>query len=274
MTSSDAPGKTSRRRAPALPAAALALVALWEVAVAARAGRDTGSADDWAAAAAAVRQGHRPGDLIVFAPGWIDPVGRTALGDLLPVKAAARMDAETYGRIWEVSIRGAAAPAVKGLQPADVRNFGDVRVREFVREPAVALYDFVDRFADATVTGRTSGPARSLVEEVGFSPRRCVRVEPMPTETVTLAYRDVRLGTRLVGYVGLADVFTLRRVREPARLSVLIDGREVAQRVVGVDDGWVRFEAITEPRAAARVSFVATAAAVDRQVCFAAQVRR
>ena len=37
---------------------------------------------DWAAAAAAVRAGFRPGDLIVAAPAWADPILRAELGDL------------------------------------------------------------------------------------------------------------------------------------------------------------------------------------------------
>src|SRR5690606_4755334 len=97
------------------------------------------------------------------------------------------------------------------------------------------------------------------LEEVGFAPHRCVRVEPRPDQTVRLVYRGVRLGTALVGHVGLADVFTRRDVRAPGALQVSIDGRVVAEVSVGVDDGWVRFEAATEPADAAEVVFAATA---------------
>ncbi len=85
------------------------LIALWET-WAAR--HDAAAVDDgaWHAAAQVVRDGYRPGDLIVFAPAWIDPIGRWQLGDLIPIEAAARMDAARYGRIWELAIRGGHAP--------------------------------------------------------------------------------------------------------------------------------------------------------------------
>ena len=68
------------------------------------------TAADWDAAAAEVRAGFQPGDLIVFAPAWSDAVGRLHLGDLIPPEMAARADESGYRRVWEVSIRGARAP--------------------------------------------------------------------------------------------------------------------------------------------------------------------
>jgi hypothetical protein len=89
-------------------------------------------------------------------------------------------------------------------------------------------------------------------------------------------FSGVELGTRLVGYVGLADVFTRRDIRDPARLDVSIDDRPVTSVTAEVDGGWVRFE--VETRAGtAKVSFAATAVgpkAKLRLVCFAAEARR
>ena len=65
---------------------------------------------DWAAAARDVRAGFRPGDLIVAAPAWADPIMRLHLGDLIPPAVAARMDDARFARVWEVSQRGAHAP--------------------------------------------------------------------------------------------------------------------------------------------------------------------
>ena len=65
----------------AIPAVLLVLVSLWET-VAAH--HDAPSVPDdaaWSRAAQVVRAQHPPGDLIVFAPGWADPVGRLHLGD-------------------------------------------------------------------------------------------------------------------------------------------------------------------------------------------------
>lgn len=260
-----------------LPALALLVLAVWEIQASARAGHDVPGDEAWQQAAAAVRARHQPGDLLVFAPDWIAPVGRMHLGDLIPVEMAARMDDARYGTMWELSIRGAEAPEADGRRVDWSGDFGGVRVRRLVREPAVVLTDFVAAFARARVEGAVAGRPAVRLEEVGFAPRRCVRVEPRPDGTVRIVYPDVHLGTRLVGHVGLADVFTRRDVRAPGRLEVLIDGRAVATAEAGVDDGWVRFAAETTPGQGAEVVFAATAVgpgARKRLICFAAEARQ
>lgn len=282
---SHAPRRSGRVLAGMAPALALLLCALWELWASARAGSDVPGDAAWAAAAEAVRARHQAGDLIVFAPDWIDPVGRLHLGDLIPVDMAARMDDARYGTLWELSIRGAEAAEARGRRLDWRADFDGVRVRRLVRAPAVVLTDFVDALDRARPSVRPSvltegrvvnGPEVRL-EEVGFAPHRCVRVEPWPGETVRIHYPGVRLGTRLVGHVGLADVFTRRDVRDPGALSVRVDGREVASARFGVDDGWVRFEAETRPAERADVVFAATAVgpgARERLVCFAAEARQ
>jgi len=241
-----------------------------------RAGATVPGDTDWARAAEAVRAQHRPGDLIVFAPRWIDPVGRLHLGDLITIEMAARMDADRYGTIWELSIRDAHAPETDGLTREWQQHFGGVVVRRFTRPPAVVVTDFVATFASSRSEGvRARGPSVELAE-VGFAPHRCVQVEPQPGQSVAMTWPGAALGGQLVGYVGLADVFTRRDVREPGELAVQVAGREVARVRVGVDDGWVRFAAPTTP-GAADVTFVATAVgprARERRICFAAEARR
>jgi hypothetical protein len=251
------------------PALLLVAVALWEIVATVRAGSDVPGADEWQRAAAAVRADHRVGDLIVFAPDWIDPVGRQHLGDLIPLEMAARMDAARYGRIWELSIRGARSRDTRGLEPVTTTGFGGVTVRLFER-PAVEV---VTDFLAATPAG---GGARVDLQEVAFEPHRCLVARPAPGGSVEVRFPAVALGTRLVGYVGLADVFTRRDDREPGRLEVSIDGAVVASLEAGIDDGWVRFEASTTPSASAEVVFRASAGprARNRLICFAAEARR
>jgi hypothetical protein len=259
------------------PALALLVCALWEVWASATAGSDVPGDADWATAAMVVRERHAPGDLIVFAPDWIDPVGRMHLGDLLPVEMAARMDDARYETVWELSIRGAEAPEARGRRVDWSMDAGGLRVRRLVREPASVLTDFVAEFGRTRVEGRAVGRAEVRLEEVGFAPHRCVRVEPQPDQTVRIEYSGVRLGARLVGHVGLADVFTRRDVRAPGELTVSVDGRELVRTRFGVDDGWVRFEAETRPAERADVVFAATAVgagARKRLVCFAAEARQ
>src|SRR5262249_55570344 len=156
----------------------------------------------WQKAAQLVRSGYQPGDLIVFAPDWIDPIGRMLLGDLIPVDMAARMDAARYGRIWEGSIRDKHAPDTAGLTAQFAQDVDDVTVRFFTRTPAIVSADVRDQLAMANI----DGAARPTLEltEVGFAPRRCIQIVPPPKSTVRITFPQLFLGTRLVGYVGLA----------------------------------------------------------------------
>jgi hypothetical protein len=256
----------------AAPALLLIAIAGWEVCAARRDATAVPAADGpaWRAAAAEVRAGYRPGDLIVFAPDWIDPVGRMQLGDLIPIEAAARMDAARYGRIWEVAIRGARSPDTAGLAPAAANDHGGVAVRRYERTPAAVVADVVDRLAAAT----SDGPRPTLeLTEVGFAPHRCLQVSPAPGTPARIRFPQLPLGRELVGYVGIADVFTRRDVRSPGRLDVEIAGRVVASATAGVDDGWVRFAAATSP-GPADVVFIARATDPGRRICFAAEARQ
>jgi hypothetical protein len=252
-----------------LPAVLSIAIAIWEIAATARATRGVPGADDWQRASDVVRTGWHQGDLIVFAPEWIDPVGREHLGDLITLDQAGRMDADRYGTIWELSIRGAHAPETRGLAPAWRVEVGDVLVQRFERAPAVVVTDLVR----APFEG---GGARVVLAEVGFAPHRCVQVVPAPDGTVSVDYGSIELGSSLVGYVGLADVFTRRDVRDPGRLDVRIDDAQVASVIAGVEDGWVRFAVDTSP---GRHHVVLDATAVgpgarDRRICFAAEARQ
>lgn len=253
-----------------VPALLLVAIAAWEVCAARRdAGAVPGDAA-WRAAGLQVRAGYQPGDLIVFAPDWVDPVGRMQLGDLIPVAMAARMDAARYGRIWELSIRGARSADTAGLAPVASEDHDGVTVRRFERAPAVVVGDVLERLATATSTG--ARPALALAE-VGFAPHRCLQVSPAPGAPLRIAFPQLPLGRELVGYVGIADVFTRRDVRSPVRLAVELGGKILASAVAGVDDGWVRFAAATPP-GPAEVVFVLGATDRDRRICFAAEARQ
>ena len=260
----------------AAPALVLLLIALWEIVAVERATARAATEDDWQRLSTAVRERHQPSDLIVFAPGWIDPLGREHLGDLIPVEMAARMDAARYDVVWEVALGDARAPETEGLEPDWSGTFGRLSARRYQREPVAIAADLVQAFPHATVEGKAAGTPAVSLEEVGFAPHRCVKVVPRPGETVSIVYRDVALGRRLVGYVGLADVFTRRDVRAPGRLAVRVGGAQVAEVTAGVEDGWVRFEAPTAG-GTGEIRFEATAVgrdARDRRICFAAETRQ
>jgi hypothetical protein len=230
-------------------------IALWEI-IATRVFAASVPGDDaWAAAAKVVRAEFRAGDLITFAPRWVDPTGRMHLGDLIRIDDAARMDDAKYARVWELSIRGAH----RNEKPAFEREVDGVLVRRYDRTPAKVLADIRGmRFAGTQ-------PTLELAE-VGFEPRRCLLIVPSQPVRMTVTLP----AGKLVGYAGLADVFTRRDVRAPATLDVEIGGKVVTSVTPGVDDGWVRFETGIP---AGEVTFVARASAPQRLLCFAAEVR-
>ncbi len=247
------------------------VVACWEVCATPRDASAVPGDRAWEKAAEVVRAGYRPGDLIVFAPDWIDPVGRLHLGDLIPIDMAARMDAARYGRIWELSIRDAQSPDTRGLTPLATAEVDGITVRHFERTPVTVVADV----RDALATAKVQGPARPTLEltEVGFAPHRCIQIVPPPHAPVRITFPQLPLGSELVGYVGLADVFTRRSPRGPGTLAVEIGGKVVAEVTPGVDDGWVRFAVPTTP-GPADVTFIASAEDPNRLICFAAEARR
>lgn len=269
--------KPSLQRAARLgPAVALIAIAAWSTCRVIGAGAEAPTDAAWSAAAAHVRSAHQDGELIVFAPRWIDPVGRLHLGDRIPIDMAGRLDGARYPVIWELSIRGARASETRGLRATATAQFGGVTVRRFEQAAAVVVTDFAAIVGTATVAGARARGPELVLAEVGFEPHRCAQIVPASGGAVTLTFANVTLGSTLAIGVGLADVFTRRDVRAPASLAVAVDGRELATVRFGVDDGWVRRTVATTP-GTATVRFTATARgprSPNRLVCFAAEARQ
>jgi hypothetical protein len=247
----------------AIPAAVLVLVALWEIIATLRAPAGVPDDDAWHAAASVVRAKLQKGD-------WIDPVGRLHLGDAMAIDDVARMDAAKYGRIWELSIRGARSPDTAGLTPVEITDGNGVEIRRYERAPAVVLADLRERLSTAKIEG---GRATLVLAEVGFAPHRCIQAVPSSTAPMRITFPALTLGSQLVGYVGIADVFTRREPRDPGLLDVEVNGKVAASARAGVEDGWVRFAATTTP-GTADVTIVVRSRAAQRLVCFAAEARQ
>jgi hypothetical protein len=290
---------------------AIVAVALFEAGAAVYHHLEVPSRGDYQAAADAVRAGFQPGDLVVFAPEWLDPVGRMYLGDLLPMPVAGRMDSDRYARVWELSIAGHESPEcqTEGSQVSDDAWHGKVRVRLCARQAPTVLYDFVAREpSDAQVESAHDGrppvscpqmgdratcpggdPSTNyvgpLLTEVDYGPKYCVWAHPIDGGEMHVTYPAVPLGGRLVGWAGIAD-FESRHMYDkaagvyhnpPADLSVSIDGQPVASLRSDSDSGWSRFEVDTSSWAggthAVRFTTRAPEGANLRQLCFAAEAR-
>lgn len=260
------------RLTPALVAAALlALLALVETASALTASWRVASPADWQAAAAEVRAGFRPGDLITFAPYWADQTGRSLLGDLVPVEMAGRSDADRYARIWEVSIRGARAPETELPSAKLVRTsrHGKVRVALYEKPATPVVFDFTAHADEARVTESLGanetpcyhdGPAafrcagnhverRTL--EIDYHPRRGILAPVDGARTTHVAFDDVTLGGTLVVYAGIHDYYARKSADGRVDFAVTVDGKPLLAAQVGNGDGWRRVDLDTRALAGA-----------------------
>jgi hypothetical protein len=253
---------------------------------------------DWAAAAAAVRAGFRPGDLIVAAPAWADPILRVHLGDLIPPEVAARMDDDRFARVWEVSQRGAHAPAARGASVAREEAFGHLRVRLLERPAEAVTYDFVAHVADARVTRRdlrgdvaacvpagdrvNCGPGGSVlfrrqVVEVDQRLREALLTEPLANAALVIEFPAVPLGRTLVIATGLHDTWMRKAARGTVAARVTVGEQTTALPVTDDDSGWTRTRVDTSARAGQTAPVrleITSAAPFDRFFSFAAEARQ
>jgi hypothetical protein len=246
-----------------LAAGGLVLLAVWEIMVLASAHRSAPSRENWQAVAAVIPPMLRDDQLIVFAPRWIDPVGRLWLGSRMSLDHAARMDAVRYREIWEVSVRGAEAPDVAGEPAVSEQAFGPIRLRRFVRDAP-------------RVTWSLSEGAR--ICEVDFEPRRGVVLElDHPLGQARRPYEDVNLGDQLQVYAGLADYKKRSDNRATALIQVMVDGREATRGIATNDNGWAALPTAATPPGLHEVEILARVQdprdPIGLSVCVAAEAR-
>jgi hypothetical protein len=286
-----------RRPVAAAIAAALVLLALVETANALLAPLRAPRDQDWVAAAAMVRAGWKPGDLIVAAPDWADQVMRLHLGDLVPVKVAARMDSARYGRIWEIGQRGARSSDTAGARVAAESRHGALTLRRWERPAAQVSYDFLEHWRDARVERLEPGrgeiacdrqPDRfqcPLIEfnyvkpdllEMGTTMRNALTAQPVGGATVVVEFPQVPVGKELAVGTGLHHVWLRKYGEGTVELRVLIDGKEVGRSQASNRSGWRvdRFDTSAFAGHPATVRFEITSARpFSRHFGFAAEAR-
>ncbi|MBX3251478.1 MAG: hypothetical protein KF901_30145 [Myxococcales bacterium] len=233
---------------------------------------------DWEQAAAAVREAHEPGDVILIAPAWADPILRLHLGDLLPIPVAGRSDLAPFARAWELSLRGRRGEAsALGRPAAFEQRYGRITVRRFDLGPSSVRVDLTSRVREAEVSRagracawrRTISTTRSglggaqampsehffcgpepwlwvgetVMEDLELQPRHCVWQHPAGGEPIVTTFRDVELAERVVFYAGLHYEHERSREHGPVHARIFLDDRELAHMEHRDGDGWKRVEA-------------------------------
>lgn len=262
-------------------AAGVALLAVLETLVALTAPARAPTEADWDTAAAAVRHEFRPGDLIVAAPAWADPILRVHLGDLIPPEMAARMDDARYRRVWEIGQRGARSPEGARGEVREDRAFGRLRVRLVEREAAGVTYDFVAHVADARVAVQPGGAGGAALQrkivEVDQRLRLALMTQPAPGRTVVVEFPAVPLGRELAIATGLHDTWMRKAARGTVDAQLLIGDRHVPLPETGNDSGWTETRVDTSAEQGRTLPVrveITSAAPLDRFFAFAAEARQ
>lgn len=187
------PGSQAPARLHAVLSAGLAVVpvvAVWELVAAQRQHQAVPTDADWRAAAAAASAAKKPGDMIVVAPRWAEPLGRKALLEvahppqvlgspalgspalgspvanetifadksLADLRMVGRSDFDTVPRVLELSIRGKDDPQLKGFRLVGTQRFGTVELRTFENpKPEKLVRDLVAE-VDQTATLQRVAP--------------------------------------------------------------------------------------------------------------------
>jgi len=284
-----------RRRSSAVALAVLVLgLAMVEAANAWMAPTRAPTDRDWRAAAARVRAEFRPGDLIVAAPAWADPLMRHELGDLVPIAVAGRMDAADFGRVWEIAQRGARAPETAGGRVVQSSRHGALSLRLWEKPKSRVVFDFLAGWRTASLSVRRAGGETPCwlgqdrfqcgdgtglgpeLLEVDTTSRNGLGVEPQERATTALEYESVPLGHELTVAAGLHSVWLRKAGDGKVEVRVLIDGRAVGSLQASSASGWSlrRFDTTAWAGRSGRVRFeITTDKAYARHLGFNAEAR-
>jgi len=96
----------------------------------------------------------RPGEPVVVAPEWAEPLARLALGDrIFPLAELARADDRSVPRVLEIAELGARAPRVSGWPVVSETRNGPFVLRVLQNpSPLHARYRFVDHVRPGELT--------------------------------------------------------------------------------------------------------------------------
>jgi hypothetical protein len=238
--------------------------------------------DAWRAIQGPVAAMKRPGDLVLVAPAWADPVARRARGaELMPIRDAARPDETRYAAAIELSILGQRAGELAGWREEAREEHGRFLLRRLANpSPARVVFDFVDHLAPPAVDvrgteppvacawnprakivagglgGNPTFPAErfecpggvffnvgvTVIADEEFRPRRCIWSHPFERGEIVTRFRGVPLGAVIRGHAGMYWIIERERAGAPVTLSVRVDGETVGEATHVDGDGWAPFE--------------------------------
>ncbi len=159
-----------------------------------------------------------------------------------------------------------------------------------VGDPQACSYTTIARVSAGNLGGEPTFGARrfacpsgepylvtvTTIDDQQFEPRRCIWAHPSPRGPITLRFRDVWLGQKLVGHAGLPWLLSRDGAGTPIHLRAEFEGSPIGTVVVEDTQGWMRFEWSTLAHRDQRGDLelvVSSAEARNRRFCFTLESR-
>jgi hypothetical protein len=237
--------------------------------------------NDYAPLAPRLKALKQPGQPVVVAPAWAEPLVRAAAPTAFPIAELTRVDDTGYYEFWQVSLLGQEAPSLAGFATERTERLGPftLSLRKNPR-PAPSVFDFVTAVDAAQVEvyqelegarlpcrleedarletgglhGHVTYPKRrfactrerfvavTLSEDQDYRAHRCILARLPTSGRLVLSFSGVPEATRLVGHAGFSW-FLERDAQAPqVELSVSAAGRELGRHRASGGQGFSRFE--------------------------------
>lgn len=264
---------------------AIPLVGTWELAAHLHQVSDVVTDDEWRDAQAGLARTLRPADGLLFAPRWVEPLGRRWMGpDLATFERMTTPDITRYARVVELSIRGEHREELAGWSRGEVQHFGRVeaivwqnpRPAPVLDDPLAALRERVHvskvegglerQCAFERAYPQTAGtyyppgvptPAErfncgnamvgvTVLSALDYSGRRCLMAAPSPGMKLRVRFSDVKLGRVLHGNHGLYAESERNFTGAPVTIDLYSGERLIGHATHKDGDGWSYFEFNTQ----------------------------
>lgn len=266
------------------------------------------SDDDWRAAHDGVAKTIQPDDLLIFAPKWVEPVGRQWMGsDLATMGRMTFADTSRYKRAVEVSIRGKHREELEGWKSAKTDRYGNIDVTVFENPNYKAVIDDpldLQRMHVSYTQGgsferdcplehtapQTAGTyfppglpipgdrfncgnalvAIGVLSALDYSARRCVIAAPGQGMKIKVRFSNVKIGKVLHGNHGLYAEAERNKTGAPVTINFDVGGKPIGRAMHKDGDGWSYFELPTNDLAGQTADVVAeiSSSGGDRSYCF------
>jgi hypothetical protein len=269
------------------------------------------SLDDYRALAPRLLGAKKPGQPVVVAPYWAEPLVRHAAGDAaFPLSELGRTSDDGFDSFLEVSLLGESAPELSSFTVRRVQRAGPFELRERYRSSAKpsrfdgvtavegralaaqvklrgAELDCHPRLVKHTEGGGLHGHAAhareryvcpggglvsaSLIEDQAYRPRRCILTRIPPASRIELRFESIPGGT-LVAHAGMSFFLSRDGVEPGPKLDFSSGARRLAQHEYDARRGFQRYElGSIEP--AALVVGIDNPRAVASELCVQLEVR-